>query len=68
MALFLVENIVFYPFTDNEGTKTKYVKGSISGLIFFNDIYTKQEIIDEFPDAKSYPHLHALCKAWGNKD
>jgi hypothetical protein len=47
ITLFLIHNAVFYPFETHNNT-TKYIKGSISGDLFLNDIYTEQEIRNKY--------------------
>jgi hypothetical protein len=53
-TLFLIHNAVFYPFETSKNT-TKYVKGSISGDIFLNHVYTELEIRGEY---EGNPNLH----------
>jgi len=65
--IYLVSNIVFFPFEDNSGKNVRYVKGSISGDLFLNNIWSEQEILNEYPDAKICKNLHEVIKTWGNK-
>lgn len=67
MKIFTVGNLVFYPFENNDWSKTKYVKGSISGDLFLNNIYSEQEIRDEYTDVKECKNLHEVVKLWGNR-
>lgn len=67
MKKYLIGNIVFYPFQNNNLSNTKYVKGSISGELFLNDIYSKEELLKEFPNAKPCDNLHDVCKTWGSR-
>jgi len=52
-TLFLIHNAVFYPFSTANNT-TKYVKGSISGDLSLNDIYTELEIRDNYEDNPNF--------------
>ena len=64
---YLIGNIVFHKFSNDNFDNIKYIKGSISGQLFLNDIYTEKEILSEFPDAKPCKDLHEICKTWGKK-
>lgn len=65
MKLYLIYNRVFFPFENSDMKNTKYVSGSISGELFLNDIYSEQELLEKYPEIKSYPNLYELYKALG---
>lgn len=62
----MFHNKVYIPMTNN-----KYIGGSISGLLFPDDIKTYDEIIAEngnSSDKHECKDFHDMCKQWGSKD
>lgn len=63
--LYVIANRVYLPLSEGN----KYISGSISGTLFFDEILTLDEIKAKHKDY-SYPleecdNLHDLCKTWG---
>lgn len=68
MKLILIGNCVYLPIIDTN----KYVAGDISGNVYFNQIYTLEEIKEYHKEStselKEVKHLHELTKTWGSRN
>lgn len=66
MKTFVIGNVIYLPIEDSN----KYIKGSINGTLFINEIYTEEEIREkhstssfELIESKS---LDILVDKWRN--
>lgn len=53
--MYEVSNIRFYPVSGMHGNDTNfYLKGNVHGNVYPGDIWTKESILAEYPDAKEF--------------
>lgn len=66
-TLLIIGNIVFIPIdSDNRNIEQKYIKASIGGSIYTNDIYSLTEVRKEWPDVKACKDFLSIKEVWGS--